>query len=244
HEASEDDDEDEEEHSAPADSFAIPVDDSVPSAEDTKAFETDESAPTLVPSPRRRMARMSVRPQTPMSAATEALIAVVAAALPSSPPPSPLTPLSFPLPHIPSPPLPVPSPPLSLPSSPTLTSPTYDEALLGYKVTRIRLRAISPPTHHPSKIPSLLLLLPSPLHRHVLPEANMPLRKRARFIAPTGRFEVGESSAVAAARQPGLDVGTMDATPGRPISREVGYGIEDVWDNMVRDMEGRAPTTL
>ncbi|GKC95493.1 hypothetical protein Tco_1160935 [Tanacetum coccineum] len=72
----------------------------------------------------------------------------------------------------------------------------------------------------------------------------MPLRKRSRFTAPTGRFEVGESSAAIAARQPGLDVDTLDATPGRPMSRDVGYGITDVWDDMVRDMEGRAPTNL
>nr|GEV15702.1 hypothetical protein [Tanacetum cinerariifolium] len=85
---------------------------------DTKAFETDESAPTP-PSPRLRMARISVRPQTPMVAATEALIDAIATALPSSSPlPSPLTPL----PQIPSPPLPLPSPPLPLPapSSPLL----------------------------------------------------------------------------------------------------------------------------
>ncbi|GKD43117.1 hypothetical protein Tco_1267762, partial [Tanacetum coccineum] len=40
------DDEEEEEHLAPADSRVIPVVDPVPSAEDTEAFETNESAPT------------------------------------------------------------------------------------------------------------------------------------------------------------------------------------------------------
>ncbi|GKG21174.1 hypothetical protein Tco_0383769, partial [Tanacetum coccineum] len=55
-------DEDGEEHLAPTDSPAVPIVDPVPSAEDTKAFETDEAAPTHVPSPRRHMARMSVRP--------------------------------------------------------------------------------------------------------------------------------------------------------------------------------------
>ncbi|GKF81253.1 hypothetical protein Tco_0239855 [Tanacetum coccineum] len=50
--ASKDDDEKEEEHPAPADSSAIPVDDLVPSAKDTEAFETDESAPTPVASPK------------------------------------------------------------------------------------------------------------------------------------------------------------------------------------------------
>ncbi|GKA29283.1 hypothetical protein Tco_0715528, partial [Tanacetum coccineum] len=42
----EDDDEKEEEHLAPTDSSAVPVVDIVPSARDTKAFETDKSAPT------------------------------------------------------------------------------------------------------------------------------------------------------------------------------------------------------
>nr|GEW80084.1 hypothetical protein [Tanacetum cinerariifolium] len=74
----------------------------------------------------------------------------------------------------------------------------------------------------------------------------------AHFTAPTCRFEVGESSAHAA-RQPRSDVthktnysfvDIVDVTPGRPMSREVGYGIMDVWLDMVGDMEGRAPTTL
>ncbi|GKA62551.1 hypothetical protein Tco_0762070 [Tanacetum coccineum] len=45
----EEDDEEEEEHLAPADSSAIPIVDPVPSAGDTEAFETDESAPTPRP---------------------------------------------------------------------------------------------------------------------------------------------------------------------------------------------------
>ncbi|GJX37614.1 hypothetical protein Tco_0250917 [Tanacetum coccineum] len=177
-------DDEEEEHSAPADSFTIPVDDTVPSAEDTRAFETDEPAPTLIPSP-----------------------------------------------------------PLPLPSPPT-TSPTYAEAHLGYRAVEIRLRAASPSTYHPSEIPSPPLLLPSTSHTDDIPEADMPLQKRARFIAPTSGFEVGESLAAAAARQPRLDVATIDSTLGRPMYREVGYEIEDVWDDMVGEMEERAPTTL
>nr|GEU58248.1 hypothetical protein [Tanacetum cinerariifolium] len=68
--------------------------------------------------------------------------------------------------------------------------------------------------------------------------------KGARSIALASGFDVGESLADAAARQPGLDVATMDATSGRPMSREVGYGIEDVWDDMVRDIEERTPITV
>ncbi|GKF71646.1 hypothetical protein Tco_0207760 [Tanacetum coccineum] len=52
-------DEEEEEHLALADSPAAPVIDHVPSAEDTEAFETNEAAPTHVPSPRRHTDRMS-----------------------------------------------------------------------------------------------------------------------------------------------------------------------------------------
>ncbi|GKG15199.1 hypothetical protein Tco_0354799, partial [Tanacetum coccineum] len=96
---------------------------------------------------------------------------------------------------------------------------------MGYRAAGIRLRAASLPTHHLSKIPSPPLLLLSTSHRDDLPEANIPLQKRARFTSPTDRFEVGESSVVAA-RQPIVDVATMDATPGRPMSREVGYEIK------------------
>ncbi|GJW04671.1 hypothetical protein Tco_1563527 [Tanacetum coccineum] len=106
----EDDDEEEEEHLAPADSSGVPIVDPVPSAEDTKAFETDESAPTPPTSPH-QIARLFALP---------------------TPPSSPVTPLSSPLPQIPSPPLSVSSLPLTLPSPPT-TRPTYAKAPLGYK---------------------------------------------------------------------------------------------------------------
>ncbi|GKB58008.1 hypothetical protein Tco_0914194 [Tanacetum coccineum] len=209
-EASEDDDDEEEEHSVSADSSVVPIDDLVPSAEDTKAFD-------LKPEKKNLLSIFELRSYNRL------LIRLAAT-------------------EIPSPPLPVPSPPLPLPLPPTHTSPTYNEAPLGYKAAKIRLRAASPPTYHSSEIPSPPLLLPSTSNRDDLPEADMPLRKRAHFTNPIGRFEVGESSAAVAAKQPGLDVATMDATPGRPISREVGYGIEDVWDDMVGDIEERAPT--
>ncbi|GKF22284.1 hypothetical protein Tco_0074606, partial [Tanacetum coccineum] len=44
--ADKDDDEEEEEHLALADSYVVHVVDPIPSAGDTEAFETDESAPT------------------------------------------------------------------------------------------------------------------------------------------------------------------------------------------------------
>ncbi|GKB20643.1 hypothetical protein Tco_0854566, partial [Tanacetum coccineum] len=119
-EASEEDEdeEEEEEHLAPADSTTAtsPVVDPVPSVEETEPFETDESAATPPPPPAYQVDRLLAIP---------------------TPPPSPLTPLSSPLPQIPSQPFPVPSPPT--------TSPTYTEAPLGYRAAGIRLRTASPP---------------------------------------------------------------------------------------------------
>ncbi|GKD06237.1 hypothetical protein Tco_1181211, partial [Tanacetum coccineum] len=101
-------------------------------------------------------------------------------------PPSPLTPLSSPLPQIHSPPLPLPLPP-------THTNPTYIEVPLGYRAVKIRLRATSP----------LPLPAPSTSRRADIPEADVQPRKRLLLTAPTPRFEVGGSSDAAAARQPG-----------------------------------------
>ncbi|GKE16282.1 hypothetical protein Tco_1423859, partial [Tanacetum coccineum] len=220
----EEDEEDEEveEHLAPSDSFVVPTIDLVPLDGDTEAFETDESAPTPVPSPRRRIARMSVRPQIPMSDTAEALIAEYASApTPPSPPPSPLSLLSSPLPQIPSPALPLPSPPT--------TGPTYAKAPLDYRAAGIRLRAVSPPTHHPSEIPLPPLLLPSTTHRDDLPEADRLLQKRAHFTAPTSRFEIRESSSAAAARQ-------VEHT----LAHIIDYGFINTMDASIRATEIRA----
>ncbi|GKD57386.1 hypothetical protein Tco_1290773 [Tanacetum coccineum] len=81
-------DEEVEEHLAPAESSAVPIVDPVPSVGDTKAFETDEFAPTPR-SPQTRVpfsqthirrARKTVRLEPPMSTSMEARIAAHAAA--------------------------------------------------------------------------------------------------------------------------------------------------------------------
>nr|GFC68744.1 hypothetical protein [Tanacetum cinerariifolium] len=51
---------------------------------------------------------------------------------------------------------------------------------------------------------------------------------RARVTFPAFGFKVRESSAAADDRQLVLDVSTIDATSRCPMSREVGYGIEDI----------------
>ncbi|GJR60418.1 putative reverse transcriptase domain-containing protein [Tanacetum coccineum] len=103
------------------DSVVAPVVDHVPSSEETEPFETDESAPTPRSSQTRvpfsqtrlRRARKTVRLEPPMSSSIEARIAEYAVA--PTPPSSPLSPWSSPLPQIPSPPLPPPLSSLHLP---------------------------------------------------------------------------------------------------------------------------------
>ncbi|GKF63971.1 hypothetical protein Tco_0187419, partial [Tanacetum coccineum] len=131
----------EEEHPAPADSIAValPAVDHAPSAEKTEPFETDEFAATPPHPAYRVTARMSIRDEPPTPFWYEAEIARLLAI--PSPPPSPLSPWSSPLPQIPSPPLPhIPSPPLPVsPPSPVSplplpASPTYP---LGYRAAMI-----------------------------------------------------------------------------------------------------------
>nr|GEV91108.1 reverse transcriptase domain-containing protein [Tanacetum cinerariifolium] len=144
----EEDDEEEEEHSAPADSFAVPIGDLVLSAGEIEALEADE--PTHAPgSPisisfsqiRLCRARKTVRPEPPMTS---------------------------------------------------------------------------------------------------IPEADMPPWKRACLTAPTSGFEIGESSAAGAARQPG----PTESDLKRCRVEQAGYGITDTWDEIVEKMMEIAPTTL
>ncbi|GKD49073.1 hypothetical protein Tco_1278049 [Tanacetum coccineum] len=134
-------------------------------------------------------------PVTPILFPSEAEVARFLA-LPT--PPSPLSPLSSPLPQIPSPPLPLLSPPT--------TSPTYAEAPLGYRAVGIR---------------------------DDLPKVDMPLRKRACFTAPTGRFEIEESSSAAAARQ-----------SGHALAHRVDNGFVDTLDASIHAAGSRAMTAL
>ncbi|GKD73731.1 hypothetical protein Tco_1332013 [Tanacetum coccineum] len=92
-------DEEEEEHPTLVDSTVVTslAVDHAPSAKETEPFETDESAAIPPPHPAYRVTtRMYVRPQTPISFLSEAEVDRLLA-LPT-PPPSPLTLLSLPLP--------------------------------------------------------------------------------------------------------------------------------------------------
>ncbi|GKF26007.1 hypothetical protein Tco_0081901, partial [Tanacetum coccineum] len=114
-----DDDAEEEEHIAPADPAAV-------------SYSADQD-PYLV---YRVTARMSIRPQALTPFLSEE-VAERLLALPT-PPPSPLSPYSSPLPQIPSPPLPIPSSPPN--------SPTYVEGSLGSRCLRFVYRFVGPAT--------------------------------------------------------------------------------------------------
>ncbi|GKE76248.1 hypothetical protein Tco_1542368, partial [Tanacetum coccineum] len=242
------DDDEEEEHPAPADSLvvALPATDQAPSAEETEPFKTDDSAATPPPHPTYHVVR---------------LLAI------STPPSSPLSLWSSPLPQIPSPSLPLspPSPVLSptLPPSPIRS--------LGYRATMIQMRAeaastsyslplpppfiLSPtrldapslgiPPPLPISIPtsSPPLLLPSASRREDRPEVTLPPQKRLG-IALGPRYEVGKSSSAVTARPAGGlrsnygFVATIDREIRRDPEREVGYRITDSWDEIVETLQG------
>ncbi|GJV23652.1 hypothetical protein Tco_1376347 [Tanacetum coccineum] len=267
------DDEEEEEHLAPADSVvvALPATDQAPSAEETEPFETDESAATPPPHPAYRVtARISIPAPVPTPLWSDAEVARLLAI--STPPSSPLSPWSSPLPQIPSPSLPL-SPPSPVLSPAPPPSPIRS---LGYRAAMIRMRAEAASTSHslPLSPPFILsptrpdapslgippplpisvptssppLLLPSASRREDRPEVTLPPRKRLGIALGPG-YEVGESSSAAAARPAGglrADYGfvaTMDREIRRDPEREVGYGITDSWDEIVETLQGAPVST-
>ncbi|GJV26204.1 putative reverse transcriptase domain-containing protein [Tanacetum coccineum] len=108
----------------------------------------------------------------------------------------------------------IPSPPLPIPPAPPII-PTYAEGSLGSRAAGVRQRDA----------------LPSHVHKTEMPEMCLPLRKRLCRTTPvapdmTDWGEVGK------------------AAPGRRMSRELGYGIRDTWDDLVGAIQEIAPTTL
>ncbi|GJT62837.1 hypothetical protein Tco_1006370 [Tanacetum coccineum] len=179
------DDDDDEEEEEPSGDDADDEDED--EDEDEEEEEEEHPAPAdSVPPVYRMTARISIRYEPSISLPPkeefERLLAL------TTPPPSPLTPLSSPLPQIPSPPLPA-SPPASLIRP------------LGYRAAMIRLRAETPSTSHPLPLPtsSPPLQLLSSDHRANRPEITLPPQKSLGIdLGP--RYEIGESSAAGAAR--------------------------------------------
>ncbi|GKE99234.1 hypothetical protein Tco_0022585, partial [Tanacetum coccineum] len=199
----EEDDEDHEEDPAdyPADRDDDDNDDK--DQDEDKEEEEEHPAPAnSVPPVHHMTARISIWDEPSISLPPREEVGRLLAL--TTPPPSPLTLLSSPLPHIPSPLFPA-----SPPASPI--------RLLGYRAAIIRLRAETPSTSNPLPLPtsSLLLQLLSSDHRTDRLEITLPPRRRLGIdLGP--RYEIGESSAAAATRPVGgrrADygfVGTMD----------------------------------
>nr|GEZ13999.1 hypothetical protein [Tanacetum cinerariifolium] len=97
-------------------------------------------------------------------------------------------------------------------------------APLGYRAAGIRMRA----------------LLPSTSRRIDIPKADMPPWKKACLTTPAPGFEIGESSAAGAARQPGPTKSDLR----RCSVEQAIYGITDTWDKIVDKMMEIASTTL
>ncbi|GKD95777.1 hypothetical protein Tco_1379674 [Tanacetum coccineum] len=170
------DDEEEEEHPDPADSttIALLAIDQSPSAEETEPFETDESAATPPPHPAYRVTtRISIPAPVPTPVWSDTEVARLLAT--STPPSSPLSLWSSPLPQIPSPPLPpilspllvspplpqIPSPPLPVSSPVPVLSPPPPASpihLLGCRAAMIRLRVKAASTSHSLPLPPPIIL--------------------------------------------------------------------------------------
>nr|GEZ82827.1 hypothetical protein [Tanacetum cinerariifolium] len=204
-------DEEEEEHLVPADSSDVPIVDPVLPARDTEALEADEPTPT---------------PRSPHIITPLSQTRLCRARKTVRPEPSMSASMDACIARhasLLSPPLPVLSPPLPFPS-PLTTSPTDTGAPLGYRAIRIRMRA----------------LLLSTSRMTDIPEADVPPRKRACLTTPALGFEVGESFAARAVRQPG----PTESDLRRYRVEQAGYGITDTWDEIVDIMMDIAPTTL
>ncbi|GJS26283.1 hypothetical protein Tco_0486903 [Tanacetum coccineum] len=102
-----------------------------------------------------------------------------------------------------------------------------------------QMRAAAPSTYHsllPSGTPPLLpipLPTPSTNRRADIPEADTPPRKRLLLTTPRPGCEVGESSAAAAARQ-----------PGPTMAHRVDCSLVDTMETRFRDTERRMMTAL
>nr|GEY30397.1 hypothetical protein [Tanacetum cinerariifolium] len=83
-------------------------------------------------------------------------------------------------------------------------------------------------------------LLPSTSRRTDILEADMPPRKKACLTTLALGFEIGESSAAGAARQPG----PIESDLRRCRVEQARYGITDTWDEIVDKMMEIALTTL
>ncbi|GJS68428.1 hypothetical protein Tco_0682993 [Tanacetum coccineum] len=151
-----------------------------------------------------------------------------------TPPPSPLSPWSSPLPQIPYPPLPLILSPLPVsPLLPVSSPPASPIRSLGYRAAMIWLRAEAPSTSHSLPLPPPIILshtrsdAPSsgtpPLLPIPLPTSSQPLHLLFTTVEQT---------------DPGFTLPPQKREIMQDLERDVGYGITDTLDEMLVDMPG------
>nr|GEZ73813.1 putative reverse transcriptase domain-containing protein [Tanacetum cinerariifolium] len=210
-----DDDEDEEESSDSEEEEEEHLALTVPALALHKPFEEGETVATPPPFGYRIAARISVRLYIPMPFCSESEVERLLA--------------------IPTPPLSLVSPIFtSLPPPPPIILPRTRASMVLIRSAApstfiLAPRSRSPSIGTPPLLPIPLLtssfplpfLLPSTSGSDIIPEADIPLQKRARFTTPTGGYEVGESSVPATDRQirPALTVADSRRAEDRLIGR-------------------------
>nr|GFA44897.1 hypothetical protein [Tanacetum cinerariifolium] len=174
-------------------------------------YREGETAATPPPFGYRIAARISVQPNILMPFRSESMVERLLAI--PTPPLSPVSPTSYPLPPFLMP-LPIFTPlPTSLPLSLLYTS---------VSPTSYPLPPFLMPLPIFTPLPTLLpLSLPYTSGSESIPEADIPFQKRALFTTPTGGYEEGESSVATAARQirPALTIADRRRADDRLIGR-------------------------
>nr|GFB96874.1 hypothetical protein [Tanacetum cinerariifolium] len=166
---------------------ALALNSSIFASEDsnqTKPFKEGETAATPSSSAYRVTARIFVRPYIPMPFPSES--EVKRSLTIPTPPLSPVSPTSYPLPPFLMTlpifnPLPPPPPPIILPHT---------------RAYMVLMRSAAPSTFILAPLSRTPPIGTPPLDG--IPKEDMPLQKRARFTTPTSGYEVGESFAAAA----------------------------------------------
>nr|GEW22191.1 retrotransposon protein, putative, Ty3-gypsy subclass [Tanacetum cinerariifolium] len=221
--------------------------------EDEDELEHPAPAKSIPPPPVHRVtARMSINEQPPTLVWSKAEIDKLFAI--PSPPLSPLSPWSSPLPYILSPPLLV-SPPLPVSSPPLPASLTYP---LGYRAAMIRLRVETPSTSHPLPLPSPIVLLHTRAYvatmravapstyilaprSGILPSETLPLGRPSLLPIPLPTPSPPLTLPSTRHRTNFPEV-TISPQKRREPERDVGYRITDTWDEMLLGIS-RAPAT-
>ncbi|GJS01920.1 reverse transcriptase domain-containing protein [Tanacetum coccineum] len=224
------------------------------SAEETGHFKTDESGGHTTTTPLYTALQLGFSIPAPYyTSLVDAEVATLLAI--STPPSSPLSLWSSPLPQIPSPPLPpilsplpispplpeIPSPPLLVSSPvPVLSPPPPASPIrpLGYRAVMILLRAEAASTSHSQPLPPPIILSHT---KSDAPSSRTPplhlLSTDCRADRPKVTLPPRKRLGIA------FDPRYEESVIRRDLERDVGYGITESWDEIVEAMQGTPVVT-